>query len=153
MRHAKSSWKEAGLSDHDRPLNGRGRRDAPRVGARLTALGWIPDLAVSSDAERTRLTWEGMALASPVRFTPTFYLAGLREIRRDATDWDADLRTVLVLGHNPGWSEALMALSDEPSGMTTGNAGLLLGAGGTWLEALQNQWELIELIRPRELER
>ena len=43
MRHAKSSWKQPGLSDHERPLNGRGRRDAPRVARVIAEAGWAPE--------------------------------------------------------------------------------------------------------------
>ena len=53
MRHAKSSW-STGVTDHERPLNARGRADAPRMAAALRELGWIPDHVLCSDAERTR---------------------------------------------------------------------------------------------------
>ena len=53
MRHAKSSWKQPGLTDHDRPLNGRGRQDAPAMADALVARGWLPDAVVSSTAART----------------------------------------------------------------------------------------------------
>jgi phosphohistidine phosphatase SixA len=65
MRHAKSSWKGQVPTDHDRPLNTRGRRDAVRVGKRLAKLGWVPDLVVSSDSRRTRETWERMQRRFP----------------------------------------------------------------------------------------
>ncbi len=57
MRHAKSSWKHAGLTDHQRPLNKRGRKDAPRVARALIERGWTPRRVLSSDAARTRETW------------------------------------------------------------------------------------------------
>jgi phosphohistidine phosphatase len=150
MRHAKSSWSDT-RSDHARGLNKRGRRDAPKVAARIEEQGWEPDMGISSDAMRTTLTWEGMGFDAPVRFTRDFYLAGLEDIREDALRWDDRLHTVLVLGHNPGWAGALAALSGEYLEMTTGNAALLLGAGPTWADALEDPWRLIELIRPREL--
>ena len=53
MRHAKSSWKSQVPTDHERPLNERGRRDAARVGKRLAKLGWLPDVVVGSDSRRT----------------------------------------------------------------------------------------------------
>ena len=61
MRHAKSSWTSGALSDHERPLNARGIRDAPRVGAALVKRGWLPQLVLSSDSERTRETFAGMS--------------------------------------------------------------------------------------------
>ena len=56
LRHAKSSWKDEGLPDHDRPLNKRGKRDAPRMGRLLAEEGLVPDLIVSSTAKRAHKT-------------------------------------------------------------------------------------------------
>jgi phosphohistidine phosphatase len=55
-RHAKSGWDDPDLSDHDRPLNARGRGDAPKVGAWLRAKGYLPDAALVSSARRTQET-------------------------------------------------------------------------------------------------
>jgi phosphohistidine phosphatase len=52
LRHAKSSWKENGLADHDRSLNKRGRRDAPRIGELLRERGLVPDMILSSSATK-----------------------------------------------------------------------------------------------------
>ena len=56
MRHAKSSWKAADLPDHERPLNGRGRRDAPRMGRWIARHAAVPDRIVSSTAIRAQTT-------------------------------------------------------------------------------------------------
>ena len=61
LRHAKSSWQNNDLSDHDRPLNPRGQRDAPDVGKRLRNEGLIPDAVLSSTAKRARQTAEAVA--------------------------------------------------------------------------------------------
>jgi len=58
LRHAKSSWSHPGLSDHDRPLNKRGKRDAPRMGQLLREEGLLPDLIISSSAKRAKTTAE-----------------------------------------------------------------------------------------------
>lgn len=63
MRHAKSSWRDPLLDDHDRPLNKRGRRDAPRVAAELQRRGWAPKAVIMSDSVRTTETWARMAAA------------------------------------------------------------------------------------------
>ncbi len=156
LRHAKSSWKDERQTDHERPLNRRGRESAPAVGARLLELGWRPDAVWSSDATRTVETWERMAEALgaghvPIRFTRDLYLAGLAEIRTLARGWDDDLETVLVLGHNPGWENAASELSGRSTEMTTANAALLSGHGATWSEALGTTWTLVDLVRPRDL--
>jgi len=154
MRHAKSSWKHEGLADHERPLNKRGRRDAPRVAGRLVALDWLPDAVVSSDSQRTRETWARMADALPevpVRFERGLYHAGLRELQQSGLAWESDWRCVLTLGHNPGWEEALAQLCGVSDLVTTGNSALLIGEGESWAEALRGDWTLETLIRPREL--
>ncbi len=155
MRHAKSAWDTDAPSDHARPLNGRGRRDAPKMGRTLASLAWVPDTVWSSDSERTRETWERMeeelgAECDPV-FTRELYHAGLGALQTAATDWPSGAETVLVLGHNPGWESTVSNLTGIPVTMTTGNAALLVGEGATWAEAMSNGWRLDRLIRPREL--
>ena len=59
LRHAKSAWDTDAATDHERPLNKRGRRDALRVAEKIAKLGWQPEQVISSDAERTRETWKG----------------------------------------------------------------------------------------------
>ncbi len=156
MRHAKSSWTSSATSDHERPLNGRGRKDAPRIAAALHARGWWPDAVVSSDATRTRETWALMAAAdvpevADVRFEPGLYHAGWREVHASAATWPQRWETVLLLGHNPGWEALAARLSDVWAEMTTANAALLTCEAERWIEALEGQWELEETLRPKEL--
>lgn len=155
MRHAKSSWKEPGQEDHARPLNQRGRRDAPRVAERLVELGWTPDVVLLSDAERTRETWTLMRpLFQPlprVDERSDLYLAGLERIRAALVGVNPGVGTVLVLGHNPGWEDAASELLGEPITMTTANAVLLEGEGPSWTESLKGPWTLAALLRPKEL--
>lgn len=154
MRHAKSSWNSDAPTDHARPLNKRGRRDCPRIARRLVELGWVPDAVWSSDSERTRQTWSLMSSElGDVRaaFTPALYHAGLGAIQQSATGWPEQVATVMVLGHNPGWEDALTMLSGRAEVMTTANAALLIGEGPTWSEALERGWDLEILLRPRDL--
>jgi len=155
MRHAKSSWKVQVPTDHERPLNKRGRRDAARVGKRLAQLGWVPDLVVSSDSRRTRETWERMQKRFPearVSFTRALYAGGPTELRAEVARLSANARTVLVLGHNPGWEEAVKELSGREVRITTANVVLLRGAGATWGEALRRgSWRVAGAVRPKEL--
>lgn len=155
-RHAKSSWKDTSLADHERPLNKRGRGDAPRVAARLTELDWVPDRVVSSTAMRTRETWQRMAdvfgTDVVVSFHGELYGAGMGSLRQCITrNVDDDARTLLCLGHNPGWEEVASRLADEYLTMTTGNAVCLQGFGATWADALDAPWELVHHILPREI--
>ncbi len=100
-RHAKSSWDDPKLDDHDRPLNKRGRASAPAIGDWLRQNGWIPDELLSSNAVRTRETWERMGLhAENAYFARDLYLAGPDEMMAELKT--ATGQTVMMLGHNPG---------------------------------------------------
>jgi phosphohistidine phosphatase len=156
MRHAKSAWDTDVSTDHARPLNKRGRRDAPRIAAELCRRGWIPDLCWSSDAQRTQETWQLMEPEFerdiPSTFVDVLYLAGLGELQAEADEWPSAAATVLTLGHNPGWSEAASRLTGVALGMTTANAALLECEADTWGDAIAGRWRLAGLVRPRELD-
>lgn len=155
MRHAKSAWNTDAPTDHARPLNKRGRRDAPRMGAWLVAQGWAPDLVVLSDSARTRETWALLAPTLPfppaVHETRSLYHAGLAELRAHAAQWAPHIRTVLAIGHNPGWEDAQGRLSGRWEPMTTANIALLEGAGDTWRASLDGAWRQVAFARPKEL--
>ena len=107
-RHAKSSWDDPAMADHDRPLNGRGRRAALELGEWLQSRGYEPDEVLCSTAERTRETWTRAAAAPlevmpKVRFVDALYNASpdilLKVLRGAAGD------CVMMIGHNPGMAE------------------------------------------------
>ena len=93
LRHAKSSWKDTGLEDHERPLNQRGQRDAPWMGRLIRERGLIPELIISSDAVRARLTAAGVAetaqYAGEIRLEPRLYGASVDEILAVFVRWRA----------------------------------------------------------------
>jgi phosphohistidine phosphatase len=155
MRHAKSSWDAGVADDHARPLNDRGRRDAPRIADRLYGLGWTPQRVVSSDAARTVETWERMAarFPAPIEVLPTrrLYHAGGDAFAEVIGEQPDALHTLLVLGHNPGWEEVARRLSGLPIGLGTATAVLLQSDGdGRWADHLQRQWDLVDVLRPKE---
>jgi phosphohistidine phosphatase len=157
LRHAKSAWDTDAVGDHDRPLNKRGKREAPPVAARIAELGWIPQRVVSSDAKRTRETWERMAdafePAPEVVFTEALYHAGWPEVRRLLGEVEDTVDTLLLLGHNPGWEELVAKLSGDEVRMTTCNAALLSVEAESWGAAVgrAGSWTLAEVVRPKEL--
>ena len=157
MRHAKSSWKSDAVDDHGRPLNKRGRRDSPAVAQALIELGWSPEMVYSSDSQRTRETLELMCeVFQPtpvVEFVPAMYHGGVHEIREAAVGTSADVQTIMALGHNPGWQHAVDWFSGEQQPMSTANAALLQIDGESWREVLHGErtWQLIDVIRPKEL--
>jgi len=124
LRHAKSSWADTSLDDWQRPLNDRGRRDAPRVGAWLLDRSLVPDLIVTSDAVRARETAAAVAAAAvytrEIVVEPSLYhataadaIAVLKSISTQTT------RTVLIVGHNPGLEDLVNRLSGEHHDLVT----------------------------------
>ena len=153
MRHAKSDHHQ-GLPDHARPLNARGRRDAPRVASRLQDLGWWPEEVFSSDSARTMETWAAMAAASASPLEPLWtrrlYLAGWMPFAQVVGR--AQAPTVLALGHNPGWEQVVELLCGESVRLTTANAVLLRREAVPWNIALEpDAWGLVDIVRPKDL--
>ena len=130
LRHAKSAWDTDAPTDHARPLNKRGRRDAPRIGDRLRTLGWTPEVVYSSDSARTRETWRRMRASLgadhlKVHFTRALYHAGIRAVREVLSTTDTAVATVMIIGHNPGWESVVEELTGRDERITTCNAALL----------------------------
>jgi phosphohistidine phosphatase len=118
FRHAKSSWEKRGLADHDRPLAGRGRRDAPRMGERLSRRGVEPNLLLASSAKRAQETAE--LLAGPLehrglacRTDPGIYLASPGELLEILKAVDDDVVELILVGHNPGLTQLANMLLPE----------------------------------------
>lgn len=110
MRHAKSSWKDPHLHDHQRPLNKRGQRNAVEMGQRLKTRGVRPDLLLSSDARRAMDTAAAVAGclemdAAAIRPEPALYEASADSILRVVTALNDRWERVMIFGHNPGFTE------------------------------------------------
>lgn len=107
-RHAKSSWDDPAMTDHDRPLNRRGLRAALELGEWLGSRGYEPDEVLCSTATRTRQTWTGVK-AAPLEVTPVIeYRDSLYHASPDvmmAVLRKAKGDSVLLIGHNPGIGE------------------------------------------------
>ncbi|MFF5858671.1 SixA phosphatase family protein [Streptomyces sp. NPDC012751] len=116
LRHAKSAWPE-GVEDRLRPLSPRGLRDAPAAGRVLAGGGPLPDLVLCSTAVRARRTWElvaaGWATPPPVRYDRRLYAADVEELLAVVREVPADVRTLLLVGHNPGLQELVSALAAD----------------------------------------
>jgi phosphohistidine phosphatase len=104
LRHAKSAWPD--LPDHERPLAGRGRRDAPVMGRWLRTAGHVPDQVLCSTARRARETWElaqpGLGAAPPVSFEDVVYGASAAQLLDLARHTPPKVKTLLMVGHDPG---------------------------------------------------
>ncbi len=106
VRHAKSSWKDMTLRDKDRPLNKRGKRDAPFMGQKLKGLGIQPNMIWSSPAKRAFTTASHLAdalgfLKEDIEIKNRIYGGSSTEIIDMIKDADASIQTLMVFGHNP----------------------------------------------------
>lgn len=111
-RHAKSSWEDPALSDHDRPLNKRGTRAAKALGVWLGERGLQPDQVLSSSSKRTRETYAGMALAAGADFTNDLYHVTANQMLRALSQASGEV--VMMLGHNPAIGIFAADLAGEP---------------------------------------
>jgi len=127
MRHGKAERAAPGGEDFDRPLALRGQTDAALVARELAAQGLSPDLALVSEAQRTRHTWEAMARTlsgAAVEDRRDLYLASAREIWTAVKEADG---TVMVVGHNPGLHELALRLLADASASPSQGARLMGG--------------------------
>ena len=153
MRHAKSSWKYHDLSDHERPLNKRGRKASVKIAKELIRLEWIPDKLYSSDSERTKETWGRMRKYIEdvdVEYSRKLYHSGTKKILKNIPD-DPECETIMILGHNPGGADFLAYLCGEWHRMPTAATALLTikNPDESWKN--ESNWVLEELLLPREL--
>ncbi len=156
MRHAKSSWKQASLADRARPLNKRGKRDAPRMGELLRRQDLVPECIVSSAAQRARETAERLAEATGYdgeilylnqlyAAEPSEYLAALRVVPEQ-------VERVLLVGHNPGLEDLLELLTGEWQRLPTAAIAHLLVPADRWeYVRADGSAQLVHIWRPREL--
>lgn len=114
LRHAKSSWDHPGLDDFRRPLAPRGIRAAPRIGAFLRDNGMVPDRVVCSPAQRALETWELVRTEIPheveTEYDPDLYLASRSTILGVAQSQSDAVRTLMLVGHNPGTEVTALGL-------------------------------------------
>jgi phosphohistidine phosphatase len=156
LRHAKSSWNDAARTDHERPLNARGRRDGPRMGELVLEEGLVPDVLISSDAVRARLTAEAVAGAAgytgEILLDERLYLAGAADIVLVLQTVDANAEAVMIVGHNPGLEELVAQLTGEPQDLPTAALAQIVLPIDRWRDlTLSTRGVLVAHWRPEEL--
>ena len=123
LRHAKSSWKNPGLADINRPLNKRGKRDAPRIGMLLREQDLVPDIILSSPAVRARETAQAVSIESgyeyDIEIHDEFYLGDPYSFIETLTAMPDQIKKALIVAHNPGLEEFLDVLTGESARMPT----------------------------------
>ena len=117
VRHAKSSWGEPGLADFDRPLNKRGKRDAPQMGKRLKELGVEPDLIVTSPAKRAVKTARKVAdelgyQRDQIQLIDILYGAHPDDTMGVVNQFPEECDTVMLFAHNPTTTEVVNSLTE-----------------------------------------
>ena len=151
LRHAKSSWDQPELHDHDRPLNKRGQKEAPKVGQYLKDNDLVPDLVLSSTARRAQATAQAVVeesgFSGEIDLYQDLYLsdtAAYLDILRCLPD---EATRALVVGHNPDLEEFLTLLTDATHHLTTAALAQVDLPITSWLELneatdgrLQNLW-------------
>ncbi len=165
LRHAKSAWPD-GVVDHDRPLAGRGRRDAPAAGRWLAKAGYVPDRVLCSTAQRARETWqlaEAELGAHPeTTFEDRVYGATADELLDLAHEMPASVRTLMLVGHDPAMRELTLELATSSAG-DAGAEGLqrvrlkfptaaiaVLAFSGSWPELGSGKGRLADFVVPRD---
>ena len=157
LRHAKSSWKHPELSDHNRPLNKRGKNDAPRIGKLLKKEKLIPDIIISSTAIRAHVTAEAVAKAcgyeAEVTLNRSLYAAGPEAYFKVLRSLSDDYPRVLVVGHNPGIEELLEILTGEIHLMPTCSMAHLNLQISNWLDIdyQTTKGQLLDIWVPQDL--
>lgn len=167
LRHAKSAWPD--VADHERPLGPRGLRDAPAAGRWLRDAGFSPALVICSTARRARETW---ALAAgqlgagvPVRFEERVYAAEPEDLLEVVSEVPEEVRTLLLVGHNPGLEDLAVRLAGEAADPTEAqeierlsqkfptSAIAVLACPGPWRELAMGSARLTRFAVPRDTSR
>jgi phosphohistidine phosphatase len=157
LRHAKSSWKDSDIDDHERPLNKRGKKDAPKIGRLLPEENLLPDLIVSSSAKRCRKTAEHVIQNSgyrgETRIYGELYEANAAKLRDFLTKLDGRVGSVLLIAHNPGMEELLESLTGAYTPLSTAALARVELPIETWEHLSgETRGNLIKTWQPRELE-
>jgi phosphohistidine phosphatase len=156
MRHAKSSWDQTNLADHDRPLKKRGERDAPRMGELLLDEDLIPDLIITSSAKRALATAEAVAdacdYAGEILVTRIFYHADPETFIEELQGVDDRASMVMVVGHNPGLEDLLEELTGEWHRLPTATIAVVDLPVRRWGELSEvTQGNLVNLWTPKSI--
>jgi phosphohistidine phosphatase len=162
LRHAKSSWDDPGLPDHDRPLAPRGRRAVEALAAHVTAAGITPELVLCSSARRTRETLEGVGVGGEHVIEPALYGASCEEVLERLHRVPDEIGSVMLVGHNPTLQALVIRLADGDVA-TNGSqlaevrrkfpTGALatLAFDGAWVELSPRSARLASYVRPKSL--
>ena len=157
LRHAKSSWKDKGISDHARPLNKRGKKAAPLMGQVLYEDDFVPDVILSSTALRARETVDLVAEASgfegEVDYLDDFYHAWPSDYLSALCSLSDKINTAMVVGHNPGMELLLEMLTGQSERFPTAALASVTLPIDYWSQLNdETEGELLHLWLPRAID-
>ena len=155
MRHAKSSWKEQELPDHDRPLKKRGRKDINNMAKILKKKTLVPDLILSSTAVRAKdtanLMAEKMNFKGDIEFVENFYMAEPETYIQKIASVPAKIETLMIVGHNPGLEGLVMTLGEKITSLPTGSIAKIYLFIDKWSElTMETSGEINHLWLPED---
>jgi len=159
IRHAKSSWDDPLLDDHDRPLNGRGKNDAPRMAHRLLAVvEQRPSGILTSTAKRARQTAKAFREAfglskEAVKEVKALYHAWPETIEEEIRQLPAEWDSVLVFGHNPGYTDLANRLRNDQFIGNVPTCGIISARADIeeWSEFQLKEAERVGYLYPKQL--
>ncbi len=158
LRHAKSSWDDPDLPDHERPLAPRGEKAARRIAEHVRREGIRPELVLCSTALRARQTLAALlpVLAGDVeiRVEATLYGAGVTQVLARVREVDEGVGAVLVVGHNPTLHELALVLTERGDALERFPTGALatVAFAVPWAQLASGGAKLEGLVVPRELD-
>jgi phosphohistidine phosphatase len=162
LRHAKSSWDDPTLADHDRPLSARGRRAAKLMAEHLRREGIAPELVLCSPSRRTRQTLTRIAPAGlgenvDVQIDSELYTASAAKLLEVLHEVPDEVESVMLIGHNPGIQDLALSLARGGSEVVRVRSKFPTAAlatlelDGSWRELVPGGAELVSLVKPKEL--
>jgi phosphohistidine phosphatase len=161
LRHAKSSWEDETLTDHERPLSPRGIRDAKRIAKHLGTLHAPPDAVLLSSAVRTRQTLDLVKSSlggCSVQVEEGLYGASADALLERLRGIPESARSALVIGHNPGLQDLVLLLAapghlraEVAVKFPTGALATLDLGDRTWSSVSQGGAELVGYATPKRL--
>jgi phosphohistidine phosphatase len=162
LRHAKSSWKDASVPDHDRPLAGRGRRAAKTMARHLREQDLEPQLVLCSTARRARETLERIQPAlgvATVELEHDLYAASADALLERLRRVPETVASVMLIGHNPGLQDLALDLarsqrtvSELATKFPTAALATLEVPASNWRELDHRTAEIVAFVRPRDLD-
>lgn len=157
MRHAKSSWKTPGITDHERPLNRRGERDAVGMAKFLNSANIDISQVAASTARRADMTAKALIKTmdclehGQLESRDDFYLAAPTAYLNYLSELDDAVSTVVLIGHNPGLESLVDLLGGRWETMPTGAIACFDCSATSWSDAGPSTFRLDHMWRPKEV--